>query len=261
MNSKAITHIKQLPLITANQLHIYKIDLTEFFDVIDALDIPYLSLEEKDRINRYKFQKDKIRFGVGRFILRQIFNIYTQHLPESIKFSFNKFGKPYFKNNENLKFNISHSGNLLLIGLNKDYEVGVDTEIYNKKIDHLDLAKSVFSKQEQAALLALPKHKMISAFYNCWSLKESFIKAVGLGLQIPLDQFSVNFFKADNTNSLIDVSWKPALLNKLISKIIYLEKNYSAACTYDKNIKSLQLYELTKYAQLQLSNKLKLLYL
>ena len=99
----------------------------------------------------------------------------------------NRFGKPMLKNFEAIHFNLAHSGDWVVCGVSDD-PIGIDVEII-KFID-LGIAKSFFTSQEYNDILNQPKEKQIKYFYKFWTLKESYVKAEGKGLSIPLDSFS-----------------------------------------------------------------------
>ncbi len=90
-----------------------------------------------------------------------------------------------------LRFNLSHSHDCALLALAQGREVGVDIE-YARPLEDADLiATQFFSQAERDALFALPPEQKQAAFYRCWSRKEGVIKALGLGLSMPLDSFDV----------------------------------------------------------------------
>jgi len=81
-----------------------------------------------------------------------------------------------------LRFNVSHSGRLALLGFARDRELGVDIEHRRPLPDLLGLARTAFSPPEYAALCRLPPAAHHDAFFACWSRKEAFIKATGEGV-------------------------------------------------------------------------------
>jgi 4'-phosphopantetheinyl transferase len=105
-----------------------------------------------------------------------------------IIFSQNEFGKPLLANNRNLHFNISHSGNLIGCALS-DYPIGIDVEKCTDTFDPA-LAERYFTRPEIAFIHSLNKGRE-AGFYCIWTLKESYIKAIGKGLSFPLHSFSV----------------------------------------------------------------------
>ncbi len=256
MSKSSWLKVSTLLPLQNQQLHLFKIDLSTFFAKMPIGHIPFLSADEYCRMMKFRFLKDKIRFGIGRYSLKLLLSTFEDSIPSFIVFEISKFGKPHLKDNPSkLQFNLSHSGKYLLIGIAKEYQIGVDTEVYNNTINHSTLANSVFSKSEQEALNSLENNKQMYGFYNCWSLKESFIKAIGLGLQIPLDLFSVKLDGSYAENALISTEWDPTLMDMLVSKNIFIDTDYSAAYTCHHSINEVFYFDLTPYLLSKLNNQ------
>ncbi len=165
-----------------------------------------LSQKEVLKASKFKFQIDKNRFIISRAILKCLLGGYLKIGPNEIILQTGEYGKPDFANKENLKFNISHSGNLLVLGFIKDIEIGVDVEKVKDDFDVMNIAQKFFSKREIKTLYALPEDEKQKAFYRCWTRKESFIKAKGSGLSFPLDSFTVSL-DTDQDAKLLETSW------------------------------------------------------
>ena len=237
---------ENVPTFQEGKLYLFRIDLTSGFEASDVLFASYLTAYEVERCNKFRFHKDRIRFSVGRYMVRRLLRRYVRNSNSIIEFQFNEYGKPNVDHLCDTKFNISHSGKYLLIGMGGKYEVGVDTEVYNATIDHLDLAKSVFSVEEQSTLANLSNSQRIHGFYRCWSMKESFIKSIGLGLQLPLDQFTVDLSVTNIVNHLKSVDWNPQLLQEFKTSTIYIDEGYSGAYTCRKSIDGICCFDLTR---------------
>lgn len=111
--------------------------------------------------------------------------------PHAIEFGTEEYGKPYVKRS-NLRFNLSHSNEWALLGVVEGREIGVDIEYHHAIRDYAGIANRFFSEDEVEALFALPETDWLEGFYRCWTRKEAFIKAIGTGLYLPLDRFSVS---------------------------------------------------------------------
>jgi 4'-phosphopantetheinyl transferase len=108
-------------------------------------------------------------------------------------------GKPELLNSPlPLRFNLSHTQGLICCAVTLSVDVGVDVESVNRRVAHLNVADYKFSESEVAELKSHPQASQKQRFFDYWTLKESYIKAVGGGLSIPLDQFS--FHIADDSN-------------------------------------------------------------
>ena len=161
---------------------------------------PLLSQDEQARAQRFHFAKDRKVFVVARGVLRLLISRYLPANPASITFSKTEFGKPFLPDSS-LHFNLSHSGNIVLLAFARDIELGVDVEQYKPLPDLADIAQNFFSAQEQTALFSLPISEQQAAFFRLWSRKEAFIKERGEGLSHPLDSFDVSL-SAENPQLL-----------------------------------------------------------
>ena len=109
-------------------------------------------------------------------------------LPPAGPFAFGEQGKPYLPGHPDVHFSLSHSGTWVLCALS-DAELGCDVE-GPRRFDPA-LARHFFHPDETAWLFSLPPREQDAAFLRLWTLKESYLKAVGLGLSLPLDAFRI----------------------------------------------------------------------
>lgn len=156
----------------------------------------FLDKNEQSRADSFHFLKDKQHFASTRGLLRVLLGNYLGVAPGELRFSCNAYGKPSLAdtvNGSGLRFNVSHSNDIALYAITAGREVGVDIE-YVRPMDPADLVpEQFFSPREVAELRSLPTHLQQTAFYTCWTRKEAYIKAVGKGLSLGLDQFDVSF--------------------------------------------------------------------
>jgi len=165
-----------------------------------------LSPGEKERASKFHFTKDRKRFIASHGILRILASLYLNKKAADIQFKYGEFGKPEFIDRPELKFNISHSGDLVVLGFLLDFEMGVDVELIKRDFDVLDIAQNFFSSKEIKSLFSLAKKEQNIGFFRCWTRKESFIKAKGSGLSFPLDQFAVSL-DDDIRAELLETKW------------------------------------------------------
>ena len=154
-----------------------------------------LSEDETARAARFVFDRHRARFIVGRASLRRILARYLGQAPERLNFGYGHRGKPFLKTGSDgnrLRFNLSHSGELALLAVIRARRIGVDVERIREVREHLRLAGRYFAPGEVAAIRALPPEVQYQAFFNCWTRKEAYIKALGTGLACPLDGFEVS---------------------------------------------------------------------
>lgn len=149
--------------------------------------------EERARQLRYVFEKNRHEYLITRALARTVLSRYAPVAPEAWVFQAGPYGKPDIASPDvapRLSFNLSNTSGLVACIVAAGREVGVDTEELERAGQALEVADRFFSPSEVAALHALPKAARPRRFTTYWTLKESYIKARGMGLSIPLDQFS-----------------------------------------------------------------------
>lgn len=168
-----------------------------------ALDVPEealrqlhqtLSQEECSRAERFHFDKDRRHFICARGVLRRLLAGYAGIHPSAIRFLQAQYGKPYLEGHIGppLRFNLSHSHGFALLAVTHEREVGIDIEKVRPEVATEQIAEEFFSESEVRTLRSLPEGEQTSAFFNCWTRKEAYIKARGEGLSFPLDRFDVS---------------------------------------------------------------------
>ncbi len=160
-----------------------------------------LSDDERLQQQRFYFAKDRQRYLVTRVLVRTVLSRYAPIAPEQWVFATNAYGKPYVTNGVGLdkaiSFNITHADNLIVIAVTRDHALGLDTENSQDRKISKDLAEHSFASEEVADFCAQPSALQQQRFFEYWTLKESYIKARGMGLSIPLKQFSFFFPRTD----------------------------------------------------------------
>lgn len=187
-------------IIPENEIHIYRLSINIPSERIYNFE-KLLSADELKRANRFRFEKDKNHFITGRGLLRIILSRYLDESPAGINFSYHEKGKPYLKDNS-LKFNLAHSGGKAVYALTMNNELGIDLEIMKELPDALDIASRFFSESEVSEFKNVSVENVKTAFFNCWTRKEAFIKAIGEGLSYPLADFSVTLKPGDEPKFL-----------------------------------------------------------
>jgi 4'-phosphopantetheinyl transferase len=174
-----------------NEIHLFCRNLSHDATKLTAFE-HLLSTTEKERARLLKSDLIRSRFIAGRGELRTILGLYLAVDPAEVRLATRENGKPYVADNAwDLRFNLSHVDDLLMIAVAVGAEVGVDIEkIAADKSVH-DMARLAFSKQEQLELLAMPDSQLVEAFYRCWVRKESCLKACGRGFSLPGKSFDV----------------------------------------------------------------------
>lgn len=159
-----------------------------------------LSADERERASRFVFDRDRRWFTAARGLLRWLLARHLDVLPGEVEFVYAERGKPSLhpRFGGQLEFNLSHSGGLAAIALTRAQPVGVDVE-QMRALDDLDcLARQCFAPGERERLAQLPSTVRPHAFFNCWTRKEAYIKALGEGLSCPLESFEVTLVPGED---------------------------------------------------------------
>ena len=155
--------------------------------------LTWLSSEEQARCSRFIFEKHRREHLLTGVLLRAMLSHYTGIHPRDWTFCTNQYGRPEIAApalEVPLAFNMSNTEGMVVGAIANAAEVGIDIEDLRRPAA-LDAADRFFSPSEVAALRALPTEMRDSRFFDYWTLKESYIKARGMGLAIPLDRFSI----------------------------------------------------------------------
>ena len=171
---------------------LYQADITqERLDYFRSL----LSSEEQARAQRLKFEIHQKRFIISHGFKRSVLAKYLAIEPAHIQYQRGDKGKPSLLaadyNSQNLKFNLSHTQDIVLLAVTRDAELGVDIEYMDRKTDWEAICQRFFTDPEQQALFSLAKEKQKSAFYQLWTRKEAYMKVLGSGLSLPPTGFTL----------------------------------------------------------------------
>ena len=143
-----------------------------------------VSKNRQEKIDFYRFDKDK-KLSCGAYLLLKKL-LSCENIANPI-FKTEKYGKAYISNHENIHFNLSHSGKIVLCAIS-DREVGVDVEYIDHEID-LNIAKHYFYNEEYTSIMKSDNPS--EEFFKYWVLKESYMKYTGLGMNLKLDSFEI----------------------------------------------------------------------
>ncbi len=190
--------------IQTGETHVWRIALDQPDAKVATL-FALLSEDERRRVFRFHFDRDRRRFTVARGALRCILSNYLGAQPERLRFGYSEHGKPFLDTplpGLDIRFNVSHSDELALVAVTVAAEVGVDVEKIRPDFAGLEIAERFFSPAEVKALRSLPIHLRSGAFFNCWTRKEAFVKATGRGLSFPLKAFDVTLAPGESPRLL-----------------------------------------------------------
>ncbi|MDG2304331.1 MAG: 4'-phosphopantetheinyl transferase superfamily protein [Candidatus Binatia bacterium] len=152
-----------------------------------------LSAEECERGNRFQFDRDRHSYLVTRVLVRTVLSHYTGVDPTAWGFEKNSYGRPsiaYPPSARRLRFNLSHTTDLIACCVARQREIGVDVESLERTNVRIELADRFFSPAEAADLRSRPAWR--TRFFEYWTLKEAYIKARGMGLSLPIEKFTLD---------------------------------------------------------------------
>lgn len=151
-----------------------------------------LSAAERARACRLVDARHRQRFIAGRVGLRGILGAHTGDDPSHLAFAENAFGKPHLVGHASLNFSLSHSGDRAVLAIRQGASIGIDIERV-RALEHGDIATRYFCVSEAAWIDARPsEEERRTAFFQTWTLKEAVVKAMGLGMSLPLAEFEIS---------------------------------------------------------------------
>ena len=167
-----------------------------------------LNATEKEEESRFYLARDRQRYLVTRALVRTVLSRYASVDPKDSVFSTNAWGRPRIVGTQAtdscLSFSVSHTQGLIVLGVAKGRFLGVDVENFATRNISIDIANHYFAPQEVAALRGVSDHRQQYRFLEYWTLKESYIKARGMGASLPLDKFSFHFADDHAVDLVID---------------------------------------------------------
>lgn len=181
--------------LAGDDVHVWGVSVSESIAGVAALQ-GILSDDERTRAQRYRFAVDRDRYYVSRGLLRRILARYLGIAPAAVAFSYGARGKPCLAIEPvagPIYFNVSHSADLVLYAFTaQSSAIGIDVEYVQPLTDMSQIAARFFSPAERRELDQLNQDQQRLGFFNCWTRKEAYIKAIGDGLAHGLDNFDVS---------------------------------------------------------------------
>jgi 4'-phosphopantetheinyl transferase len=237
-----LTHVN----LEDNEVHIWKLKPETAADISRYSRI--LGQDEQQRAARFYFPHLTRNFVVDHGRLRLILAAYTRSQPENLLFAANKFGKPELANPiGSLRFNLSHTEGMTLLAVCRNSPVGIDVEAVRTMDDWRAVAQSHFSPREIAALHSTTEPDQQNAFFRCWTRKEAFLKAHGLGLSIPLDSFAVSLAR-DEVPSILECTWDPDEVERWSLFSLDLGQGFAGALVISRGKWEVSLFDWTSAA-------------
>lgn len=233
------------PTLGHDEVHVWRASLELPASALERL-LAVLCGEERQRAAKFVFARHKEHFIAARGILRHILARYLSKPPSELLFEHNSYGKPSLRadacGGRPLHFNVSHSGGLALYAFSNDVPVGVDVEQVRQDFATGEIAESFFSPAEVRAFKGLPSHSKTEAFFNCWTRKEAYIKALGMGLSHPLERFTVSLAPGTPAQLLCDET-DPTEAARWSLRDLPIDPGYAAALAVPKHGWLLKCYD------------------
>jgi 4'-phosphopantetheinyl transferase len=163
-------------------------------DAVKESLVEILSSDEQERAARFKFDKHRRLYVAAHAAVRSILAKYLNTKPAALEFVNGSNGKPSLAGElakSELRFNLSHSHEMALLGITRTREIGVDIEWIKEDYGYDEVAERFFAAKEVAEMRALPISLQRQAFFKCWTSKEAFLKAKGTGLSGKLDEVEI----------------------------------------------------------------------
>ena len=180
-------------VLASDEVHVWCAPLDQPESVFRTIQ-KTLSSEERKRAEGFGSATHRQRFIVGRGLTRIILSRYLSSPPEQIEFCYNDSGKPSVKTatgETTICFNLAHSEKLALYAIARNRQVGIDLEHIRAIEEAMLIASHFFSARENEELRALNPSQQLEGFFNCWTRKEAYMKAIGEGLSDSLHKVEV----------------------------------------------------------------------
>jgi 4'-phosphopantetheinyl transferase len=230
-----------VPELSPASMHIWQFPLTTSDSDLESYDA-VLSDDERARASRFHFDRDARRFTMARASVRFILASYTKSRSRDLLFDYSHYGKPALADlHSGIRFSISHSGELGMLAVARGREVGVDLEMIRQDVETDKLAERFYSPLERESLRALPDPDRVPAFFRCWTCKEAFLKAQGLGLSRSLESFDVEV-NPQQPARLLATRPDPGEANDWLLYDVPTDHDFRAAVAVEGSIMSIRIF-------------------
>lgn len=206
-----------------------------------------LNAAERAKVARLRLAQMQQTAVISRGSVRIILGNLLAIPPETCQFVTNAQDKPALAPPAALHFNVAHSGDFVLVAVAKT-AVGVDIEQINPERDYGMIARRYFSGWETAVFHTIPAADQPQAFYNCWTRKEAYLKAIGTGLTTKLDSFDVEF-RPEREPKLLQTAHAPQNVGRwrlvaVQTAVCKMATEYAAALAVDTSINEIRYFRL-----------------
>ena len=218
-----------------NHFDLWRVYIPDHLESVTS-DYDLLLKEEQEKSQAYAREEDRIRYVLGKIYLKKLLASYLKTDPYNLEFKYSDQQKPILENYPMVNFNISHSGDYIIIGFANKWSVGVDIELMTTHVDLYNMIINCMSSTEVSAILnsEMPRNM----FYKYWTRKEALLKGIGIGLTDRLKDVNCS----DGLN-LVPIefsgfasSWKVWSFE--------MEDSYSVSLAHDSAIRVMRFYEV-----------------
>ncbi|MBS1269222.1 MAG: hypothetical protein MAG794_00170 [Gammaproteobacteria bacterium] len=181
--------VADVPPLEPGEVHLWWQDLNSVRLDLESLEV-LLSRRESARGRRFKVRHARREFTAARGILKLILSRYLNRPPTELEFRYGPLGKPSMPaqaGGDELCFNYSDTEGFALYAFAWNRELGVDLEALSRQVRFQRIIERRFARKESAALLGLPEGERRRMFLACWTRKEGYGKALGVGIRFPFD--------------------------------------------------------------------------
>jgi len=231
--------------LSESEVHLWKSRITDYETDAELFYSGSLPSDEKEKADNIPSRENRKAYIISRGILRTVLSEYLKAMPVDIVLEYNEHGKPSIAdrlNPQNVKFNLSHSNELILYAVAKNKEVGIDVE-YMRDIDRAErIIERFFSPEQKDFYNSQSESMKKTAFFRLWTRREAYGKAMGRGFSVPAVDCGIPLMRSDG---------KPASVHVVSGKwsIYDLEQDddYVSAVTVEGRIRRIECFRLRKH--------------
>jgi len=226
------------------EVHLWKSRITDYETDAEFFYSGSLPNDEKEKADNIRYEENRKSYIISRGILRTVLSEYLRIKPADIVFEYNKHGKPSIANGlnpRNVRFNLSHSNDLILYAVAKNKEVGIDVE-HMRDVDRAErIIERFFSPEQRDFYNSQAESMKKTAFFRLWTRREAYGKAMGRGFSVPAVDCGIPLMRSDR---------KPASVQVVSGKwsIYDLEQDddYVSAVTIEGQIRRIECFRARK---------------
>lgn len=206
-----------------------------------------LTDDERERAERFYFERDQDRYIFGRGILRTLLGGYLSMDASQVPIVYGSLRKPalaLLNTERTLHFNLAHSNEWAAYVFDWDRRVGIDIEQVRPMADVDELVQRFFTSGESTLIRSLSGNQKWDTFFQIWTCKEAILKAHGSGLTTPLDQFEISLHD-DHGVTITPQTPDAAILADWNLQLLELVPGYKSAVAVEGNIGNVTIHSFS----------------